>query len=40
MDATAKKPRDIFIAAVKLAPDNWDGYLAQACGDDGASRPR
>jgi tetratricopeptide (TPR) repeat protein/serine/threonine protein kinase len=39
---TARPPgtREIFIAAVKLPPDAWDAYLAEACGGDGELRRR
>ena len=34
MHATSRKAKEIFVAALKLAPDQWDGYLAEACGAD------
>jgi serine/threonine protein kinase len=35
MSPAAQKVREIFVQAVKLAPQQWDAYLAQVCGDDG-----
>ena len=40
MNASAKKAREIFIAAVKLASDQWDTYLGETCGDDEELRCR
>src|SRR5262245_29545627 len=40
MNASPTKPRDIFVAALKLAPEQWDAYLNEACGDDEALRAR
>jgi eukaryotic-like serine/threonine-protein kinase len=40
MHATSRKAKEIFVAALKLAPDQWDGYLAEACGDDDELRNR
>ena len=34
MNATVKKARDIFVAAVKMPPEQWDAYLDEACGSD------
>ena len=34
MNATGKKARDIFVAAVKMPPGQWDAYLVEACGSD------
>ena len=40
MSASRNKAREIFIAAVKLAPDVWDASLKEACGGDEALRER
>jgi serine/threonine protein kinase len=40
MNATSRKTKEIFVAALKLAPDQWDGYLAGACGGDDVLRNR
>jgi serine/threonine-protein kinase len=40
MNATPVKARDIFLAAVKLSPDAWPDYLAEACGGDEELRRR
>jgi len=40
MNATPQKAKEIFVAALKLAPDQWDGYLAEACGGDDELRSR
>src|SRR5262245_37623542 len=40
MNATSPKPRDIFLAAIKLPPGEWSSYLDQACGDDRELRQR
>jgi len=34
MSASPNKARDIFVAAVKLAPEQWDAYSTGACGGD------
>jgi serine/threonine protein kinase/tetratricopeptide (TPR) repeat protein len=35
MPADLKKARDLFLHAVgKLPPEEWDGYVAEACGED------
>src|SRR5881392_2792336 len=36
MNASPNKARDVFVAAVRLAPELWDAYLAEACGVDEA----
>jgi serine/threonine protein kinase/Flp pilus assembly protein TadD len=40
MSASPNQARDLFVAAVKLAPGEWDAYLAAACGGDEALRDR
>jgi eukaryotic-like serine/threonine-protein kinase len=40
MNATGRSAKEIFVAALKLAPDQWDGYLAEACGGDDKLRNR
>ncbi len=40
MNATSRKAKEIFVAALKLAPDQWDAYLAEACGGDDELRGR
>ncbi len=30
MSANPNKAREIFVAAVKMAPDQWDAYLSEA----------
>jgi serine/threonine protein kinase/tetratricopeptide (TPR) repeat protein len=40
MHATSRKAKEIFVAALKLAPDQWDAHLAEACGDDDELRNR
>jgi eukaryotic-like serine/threonine-protein kinase len=40
MNASPNRAREIFVAAVKLAPEQWDAYLQEACGDDEALRDR
>jgi serine/threonine protein kinase len=35
MNESARKAKEIFVAALKLAPGQWNAYLAEACvGDD------
>jgi serine/threonine protein kinase/tetratricopeptide (TPR) repeat protein len=35
MNPEAQRVRDVFVAAVKLPPDRWEAFLAEACaGDD------
>lgn len=38
MSASSNQARELFVAAVKLAPDLWDAYLKEACGGDEALR--
>ncbi len=38
MSATAKTAREVFVAAVKLAPEQWDAYLTDHCDDDDLRR--
>jgi WD40 repeat protein len=39
MNAASQKAKEVFVAALKLAPDQWDAYLAEACrGDDDLRR--
>src|SRR4051794_27695766 len=40
MDSPIKTARELFVAAVKRAPDQWDAYLTEACGGDEALRRR
>jgi serine/threonine protein kinase/tetratricopeptide (TPR) repeat protein len=40
MNATSGKAKEIFVAALKLAPDQWSGYLAKACAGDDELRSR
>ncbi len=40
MHATSQKAKEIFVAALNLAPDQWDAHLAEACGKDGELRSR
>jgi serine/threonine protein kinase/regulator of sirC expression with transglutaminase-like and TPR domain len=40
MNANPNRAREIFVAALKLAPDQWDTYLNEACGNDEALRGR
>src|SRR5688572_5218258 len=40
MSASAKTARELFVAAVKLAPHEWDAYLKDHCGGDDELRHR
>src|SRR5713101_2192468 len=40
MNSDPQKARDIFVAAVKLAPEQWDAYLDETCGPEGDLRNR
>src|SRR5262249_24482455 len=40
MSASPSKARDVFVAAVRLAPELWDAYLTEECGGDEALRDR
>src|SRR6516225_5025521 len=41
MNATPEKIKALFLEAVeKHAPEQWDAFLQQACGDDGALHAR
>src|SRR5437879_691297 len=40
MSANPNKAREIFVAALKRAPDQWQAYLNEACADDAALRDR
>ncbi|MFI5456727.1 MAG: tetratricopeptide repeat protein [Isosphaerales bacterium] len=40
MNATSRNAKAIFVAALKLAPDQWDSHLAEACGEDDELRGR
>jgi serine/threonine protein kinase len=40
MNANPQKAKEIFVAAIKLAPEQWDGYLAQSCDGDDKLRAR
>src|SRR5262245_30113794 len=33
MNAPIKTAREVFVAALKLPPDQWDEFLAEACGE-------
>jgi eukaryotic-like serine/threonine-protein kinase len=38
MNPEAQRVRDIFVAAVKVPPDQWEAFLEEACADDEALR--
>jgi serine/threonine-protein kinase len=40
MNATPMQAREIFLAAVKMSPEAWRPYLAEACGGDDELRQR
>src|SRR5687768_293403 len=40
MNPPTKTAREIFVAAVKKSPDEWDSYLAEVCADDESLRRR
>jgi WD40 repeat protein/serine/threonine protein kinase len=40
MNASPNAPRELFVAALKLAPEQWPAYLNDACGQDVALRAR
>jgi hypothetical protein len=40
VDANPRKARDVFLAAMKLPAEEWEGYLREACGDDQALHQR
>src|SRR5262249_9801522 len=40
MNPPIKTARELFVAAVKQAPNQWDAYLAEACAGDEALRRR
>jgi serine/threonine-protein kinase len=40
MNATPGKAREVFLAAVKMSPEAWPAYLAEACGGDEELRRR
>ena len=40
MNGTPNNVRDIFLAALKLAPERWPAYLDEACGPDDVLRQR
>ena len=40
MNATSPKAKEIFVAALELAPGQWASYLAEACGEDDELRRR
>jgi serine/threonine-protein kinase len=40
MNATPNNVREIFVAALKLAPEQWQAYLDEACGQDEGLRQR
>jgi serine/threonine protein kinase len=40
MNASRPQARELFVAALKLAPEGWDDYLREQCGDDTALRDR
>jgi serine/threonine-protein kinase len=40
MNATPMKAREVFLAAVQMAPEAWPAYLAEACGADEELRRR
>src|SRR6516225_9753271 len=40
MNRTSPNAKAIFVAALKLAPEQWDAHLAEACGGDEELRRR
>src|SRR3974390_3201033 len=34
MNPEAQRVRDVFVAAVKIPPDQWQAFLKEACGGD------
>jgi eukaryotic-like serine/threonine-protein kinase len=40
MNAASRQAKELFVAALKLAPDQWDAYLIDACGGDDQLRSR
>src|SRR5207244_1093216 len=40
MTASPNRARDLFLAAVRLAPDQWDAFLAEQSGGDEDLRAR
>src|SRR5215472_1848919 len=40
MKATPNNVREIFVAALKLAPEQWPAYLDEMCGSDAVLRER
>jgi serine/threonine protein kinase len=40
MSANPARAKEIFVAALKRAPEQWDAYLAEACGGDVGLRQR
>jgi WD40 repeat protein/serine/threonine protein kinase len=40
MSANPNRAREIFVAALKMAPDQWEAYLNEACTDDRELRER
>jgi hypothetical protein len=40
MNANRHRAREIFVAALKMAPDQWEAYLNEACTDDRELRDR
>src|SRR5262245_46740152 len=40
MSAGPRRARELFLAALRLAPEGWDAYLEGACAGDGELRGR
>ncbi len=40
MNTMSRTAKEIFVAALKLTPDQWDAHLAEACGGDDQLRNR
>src|SRR5262245_54680521 len=40
MDPPFKSPREVFVAALKRPPEQWDAYLDDACRGDAMLRQR
>jgi serine/threonine protein kinase len=40
MNANPARVKEIFVAALRRAPEQWDAYLDEVCGDDAGLRQR
>src|SRR5262245_60575466 len=40
MNASPARAKEIFVAALKRPPEQWDAYLEEACGGDARLRQR